>query len=338
VVALWMALGFSWLTQRYQVRRRPALAAGVAVLALILSVGLWSNLRANSDWGARYAQTILRILPTDAVLFVRGDADLAPIAYFYLVEGWRPDMELYHTRGLVLGNRMFHPLRTSEEDMQRKLREFIDEKQVPIGFTMEHYGRYARRDHWLYIEIDKSSTDGEAVTVDIPEEALRFFEESIAGPREPNAWIAFHQDELRRRYGTLLARRLQRTEPLDARSARHLAILRDDFYGALGLADGLMANRKGYAAGPVADLLDRARDLMPSDVHKAHQASFFYLRGALRLDLGDKAGATRDFETALSVWPVSDSRAIAPLKDLYQAAGNEHALKALESRVFAKKR
>jgi tetratricopeptide (TPR) repeat protein len=271
------------------------------------------------------------------VLFLRGDADLAPIAYLYLVEGWRPDIEIYHTRGLVLGNRLFHPLQTNEEEMQRKLRQFIDEKHVPIGFTMEHYGGYARRDRWLYIEIDKSSTDGKKVTIDIPEEALRFFEDSIAHTREPNAWIAFHQQELRRRYGTLLGRAVRRSAPLDARSAAHFAILRDDFYGALGLAEGLIANPGGYSAREVTGLLDRARDLMPSDASKAYQTSFFYLRGALRLDLGDKAGAIGDFESALSVWPVSDNRAIAPLQELYRAAGNEHALKRLES-MAAKKR
>jgi hypothetical protein len=337
VAALWMALGFAWLRQRYQVRRVPALAACAGLLALIVAVGSRSNLLANYDWGARYAQTILRMLPKDAVLFVRGDADLAPIAYFYLVEGWRPDIELYHSRGLVLGNRLFHPLQTSEADMQRKLREFIDEKKVPIGFTMEHYGGYARRDHWLYIGIDKSSTDGEKVTVDIPEEAARFFEDAVADTREPNAWIAFHQDELRRRYASLLGRRLQHREPLDPRSQRHVAILKENFYGALGLAEGLMSNRQGYAAGEVAALLDRARDFMPSDVSKGHQSRFFYLRGALRLDLGDRTGATRDFETALSVWPVHDNAAIRPLKDLYGAAGNEQGRQRLE-RMAAKRR
>jgi hypothetical protein len=336
IVALWMGLGFTWLRQRYQLRRGQALAACVAVLALGLAAGGWSNLRTNSDWGARYAQTILRMLPKDAVLFVKGDADLAPLAYFYLIEGWRPDIELYHSRGLVLGNRLFHPLQTSEKEMQRKLRQFIDEKQAPIGFTMEHYGGYARRDRWLYIELDKSSTDHEKVTVDIPEDALRFFEDSIAHTREPNAWIAFHQQELRRRYGTLLGRRVERAAPLDVRSAGHVAMLREDFYGALGLAEGLMVNRSGYSAAQVAELLDRASHLMPSDASKAYQAGFFYLRGALRLDLADKAGATRDFETALTVWPVSDSRAIAPLKELYRAAGNELGLKRLENHVRTK--
>ena len=142
--------------------------------------------------------------------------------------------------------------------------------------------------------------------------------ESVAAVDEPNAWVAFHQDELRRRYGMLLAQRLQPGQPLDERSASQLVRLSADFYGALGIAEGLMANRQAFSAGAVADALERARERMPSDAAKVHQSRFFYLRGALRLDLGDRSGAIRDFETALAVWPAKDNRAATALKDLYQ--------------------
>jgi len=36
------------------------------------------------------------------------------------------------------------------------------------------------------------------------------------------------------------------------------------------------------------------------------------------------------------VWPVPDNAAIAPLKDLYRAVGNEHGLKRLESKAAKK--
>ena len=84
-------------------------------------------------------------------------------------------------------------------------------------------------DRWLYIEVDKSSTDPLQVTVDIPDEAVRFFEESIAGEEDPNAWVAFFQGELRRRYALLLARSLQRDRPPDERTRRHLDLLAKDF-------------------------------------------------------------------------------------------------------------
>jgi tetratricopeptide (TPR) repeat protein len=316
VAALWLALGFAWLEQRYQVRPAYAASACVALLALILAVGSRPNLLWDYDWEARYAKTVLRMLPKDAVLFVRGDVDLAPIAYLYLVEGWRPDIELYHSAGRVLGNRLFQALRTNEAGVRKVLREFIEQKNEPIEFTLEFYSGYAHRDHWLTIEVDKSSREPKTTAIEIPEEALRFFEESIAAPQEENAWVAFHQDELRRRYASLLAQRLQHGKPPDERSARHLALLLNDFYGALGIAEGLLTSGHEYAPAQVADALDRAARLMPSDATKAHRASYFYLRGALRLDQGDKPGAIRDFQTALQIWPSPDNRARRPLQDL----------------------
>jgi hypothetical protein len=312
VAALWIALGFAWLSERYQLSRRRAVAAASALIVLVFALGIRTNVLTDHEWGARYAQTVLRMLPPDAVLFVRGDADLATIAYFYLVEGWRPDVEIYHTGGKVLGNRLVHPLRTSEAEVDRVLAQFITDKQVPIGFTMDYYDGYARRERWLYSEVDKSSMQRDALIVDIPEEAVKFFEESVAEAHHRNAWIAFHQDELRRRYAMLLARK----EASDVHTGRHLAMLSKDYFGALGLAEGLMSGKGGYSAAKVSELLERAGHLMPSGATKWHKSRFFYLRAALRLDLGDKAGARRDFQAALDVWPVAHNRAGSALKDL----------------------
>src|SRR6266404_1684636 len=99
--------------RRSRLRQPLARAAGFGTLALVAIVGGQANLFTDEEWGARYAKTVLSILPKDAVLFVRGDVDLSPIAYFYLVEGWRPDIELYHSAGRVLGNLLFLPLRVT---------------------------------------------------------------------------------------------------------------------------------------------------------------------------------------------------------------------------------
>jgi hypothetical protein len=336
VAALWMALGFSWLRERYRLSRAQALAAGVGTLALIGAFGGRENLLGDQEWGARYAQTVLRLLPKDAVLFVRGDFDLSPIGYFYLVEGWRPDIELYHSAGRVFGNRLFHPLRTNAAGAHQVLSEFIDHKQVPVAFTMESYAGHARLDHWLFIEVDKLSRDPRKETLDIPEEAVRFFDASVAAVRDPNAWVAFNQDELRRRYGVLLAQQLPRGATPDARTGRQLALLSRDYFGALGIAEGLIANKNGYSARDATQALDYAARLMPSDATKQHKSKFFYVRALLRLDLGDKPGALRDLQTSLDVWPSADNSAVAPLRDLYRAAGDEKALAQLESRVARK--
>jgi len=338
ICALWMGLGFAWALQRYARRPWHAAAAGAALLALIFAFGARINLLATDDWGARYAQAVLKALPKNAVVIVVGDPDLAPMAYFHMIENWRPDITMYEPKGLILGNHLFHPLRTDEETQKRVLDEMIDAQSAPVVFTLDTYPRYAQRDHWLYVEVDKSSTDPERVTVDIPEEAVQFFEESILGVDDTSAWVAFIQGELRRHYAMLLARSLPRGQTLDERTRRHLDLLEKNFYGALGIAEGLMANKAGYSAGVVGGFLDRARDAMPSDVPKEHLSRFFYIRGILRINLRDSPGATRDLETAVSVSPSPSNPAFKALQDHYRETGDEAAAAAVEERVKQLKR
>jgi hypothetical protein len=337
IVALWMGLGFAWLTQRYALRRTYAAAAGAALLALIMAMGARTNLLTSHDWGARYAQAILAILPQNAVVFGQGEADLGPMAYFHMIENVRPDITLYQPKGLVLGNRLFHPLRTDEKTAQRIVSEMIGKQTDPVVFTLDAYTGNAQLDRWLYIQVDKSSTDPQQVTVDIPNEAVRFFEESIAGVDEPNAWIAYFQGELRRRYGILLARSLPRDRQPDERTRRHLDMLAKDFSGALGIAEGMMLHEEGYSVGAVGGLLDAARDAMPADAPKSHVSRFFYMRGVVRANMGDTSGAIQDLETAVSVWPRDENTAVEQLENLYRQTGDTAALKALPDRVKGRK-
>jgi hypothetical protein len=341
VVALWLAAGFDFLSRRYALGARAATAAAIAVLACVGAVGAYFNLTEDDAWGARYAKTILKLLPADAVVFVQGDADLAPMAYFHMVYGQRPDITLYQMQGLVLGNRLFHPLRTTEEAQQKALRNFIEEQRRPVVFTLDTYTGYARVDHWLFREVDKSSTDATRIRVDIPPEARRFFEQWIAGRQDSNVWIANLQGELRRTYAELLAQSLPpRGTPPDDQTRRDLQLLSQDFYGALGLAQGLLFNPHGYPAGAVYDTLEKAKATMPSDVHKRHVARYFYVRGAVRGAQGDRKGAIADFETSVAVYPPPDNPAVGVLKDLYREIGDRDALAALEAREsrFGKRR
>jgi hypothetical protein len=331
--ALWMALGFAWALQRYALRPSYQLAAGAAVMAVIFAVGARINLLGSDDWGARYAQTVLKTLPANAVVITTGDPDLAPIAYFHMIENQRPDITLYDPKGMILGNRLFHPLRTDAETQRRVIDRMIDEQAKPVVFTLDTYARYAQRDHWLFVEVDKSSTDSQQVAIDIPEEAARFFEQSILGARDVNAWVAFVQGELRRHYAMLLARGLSRSHSPDERSAQQVDLLAKDFYGALGLAEGLLANKEGYAAGVVGGFLEKASDAMPADVPKENLSRFFYIRGVLRANVHDGAGAVRDLETAVSVWPSPGNSAFKELENQYRIAGDEKAASAVEQRV-----
>ena len=334
VTALWMALGFDWLAERYALRRIPSAAAFAALLLAIAGMGARANLWEDEGWGARFAHEVLRALPRNAIVFGQGDPDLVPMAYFHIIEGERPDITLYHAKGLVLGNRLFHPERTDAETAQRIVRAFISKQTGPVVGTLGAvYPFGAQRDYWLYSEIDRSEKDPEHVTPAITSEAARFFDKEVAKANDSNEWVAFVQGELRRRYAVLLARSLRRNVPLDERRKRDLALLSKDFEGALGLTEGLMLNPEGYSAGVVAAQLRSVRELMPTDVPKEHLARFFYLRGALRANVGQRAGAIEDMETALHVWRTPDNPAIKPLEKLYREAGNPAAAEAVNDRV-----
>ena len=333
VAALWAALGFDWVVARYALRPPVAALAAGALLAIIFAVGARTNIFVDHEWGARYARTVLGLIPKNAVVLVRDEADLGPIGYFHMVEDQRPDITLYQTKGLMLGNRLFKPTQVDEATRQRLLREMIERQTDPVVLTLDVFGGYALVDRWLYILVDKSSRDSHKVTIDVPEAAVDFFERHVAVPDHPNAWVAFFQAQLRRRYGEVLAQRLPRGGKPDERTQRHLDMLSRDYYGALGIAEGLMRHPQGFSVGEVARYLDKARLIMPSDVVKDELARYFHLRAAVRAALGDEAGAAKDFETALSVWPASDNPAIKPLEELYRKAGNRAGLESLEAMV-----
>ncbi len=334
IAALWVGLGFAWLVERYALGRTRALAAAAVLGGVMLAVGAHHNLRSGHDWAARYAHTVLKMLPQNAMVFGQGDADLLPMAYFHMVEGARPDLTLFQAKGLILGNRLFHPLRTDAQSADRILDEMIRSQKDPVVFTLDAYTGAARRDRWLYVEVDKSSSDPNRISVDVPEEAVRFFEESIAQANTSNEWIAFFQSMLRRRYAIVLAQSLPQGQlPPDGRTRRHLDLMAADYYGAVGIAEGLLHNPAGFSAGTVNTYLEKARELLPADAPKEHVSRYFAVRGALRANMQDKAGGVRDFETAFALWPVPDNGAVAPLQQLYRELGNHAALQQLQERL-----
>ena len=328
VAALWMGLGAHWLVERLRLSARQALAGATVLLALVFAVGLHANAQAD-DWAARYADTLLKTLPKDAIVFVGGEADLGPLGYYHMIEGRRPDITLYQPQGLVLGNRLFHILRESTTTMRERITGLIDRDARPVVFTQGYIEGYARREHWLFRELDRSDPDHQHVSVEIPEEMVRFFEQSVLNVSEDNAWVAYFQGELRRMYAALIMTNKPRNQPLDERSRRHVEALSHDFYGALGLAEGMIANKQGYSVGDALALLEAARDHMPDDVGKLHQARFFELRAYLRLERGDRAGGIDDLRTAVKLWPVTANSATVSLDRLYAEAHDQDARHAM---------
>ena len=308
VGALWLALGFSWLARRGAWTARTSAAAGVALLALIGAVGLRANLLSGYAWVERYATAVLTTLPKEAVVLVKG-ADVGPLGYVHLVEGVRQDVTLYHPSGLVLGNRLFHPYRTDRASQEAAVRALVEQAVEPVATTAAPIPGLPWRDQWLFATLDKSPRA--TASVDVPAPLAEFFRSEVLEPRERNAFVAFFQGELRRRYAALAAQSLP-----PGGGARELEALSGDFFGALGAVEGLLANPQGYALRQARSLLDSAARHMPADASKAQQARFLELRAYVRLQAGDRGGAIADLEASGALWPVRANGAVAALKRL----------------------
>jgi hypothetical protein len=317
VAALWLGLGFQWVVGRYDWGRWTRAGMALALAVAMLAVGSLWNLRAGYDWTARYAGAVLRSLPPGSSLVLFGDAQLGPVAYFHLVENWRPDVTLYQAQGLLLGNRLVHPIRVSGEGAARAaLHAMVERENGPIAFMQSASQGYAQRHRGLYVLLDKSNPDRGAVAVELPEEIRRFLGASLLERNERDPWSHMEQSSLRERFGGIVAMDLDPARAAEPAMARLLSALSADYAGALGIAEGLIANQRGYSARQAAGYLEKARDLMPGDAPKERRARFFELRAYLRLAQGDVARGVEDLETSVATWPSPTNRARVALADL----------------------
>ncbi|HXV08000.1 MAG TPA: DUF2723 domain-containing protein [Burkholderiales bacterium] len=332
VMALWMGLGFARLARSTTAGVARAGAAAALLLGLIGALAWDSNMRAAYAWSARYAQALLASLPPDAVLFLHGDAEVGAIGYFHLIEGMRPDVTLHNTKGLVFGNRLFHPLRTDGAGVRSAIRAFLDRERREVAFTGGFPEDQARDDRWLYVVTDRSAgAPGAGFRLDEP--MRRFLEESVLPHAEKDPWTLFMQGELRRRIGAILCMTLRQDQAADPTTLRYLALLSTDFDGALGMVEGLLANDAGHSIHQVARLLQTARERMPDDALKSQRARYFELHAYLRLDLGDVQGAIADLETAVALQPFASHRAASALAGLYRQTNDMQALARLQERL-----
>ena len=332
IAALWMALGAAWLAQRLDLRVGVQRTAAAVLIGAMLAAGWLSNSASANDWTARYARTLLDAVPQGAAVVALGDADLVPLAYLHMVEGRRPDITLIQPLGLILGNRPLHPLRVSEAAMKELvMRRLAEQTGVVVStlFAEEYLGDLPRKDHWLYQVVDRTVAQRRAIEIEEP--LVRFFEQELAETPGDDTWTTWLKGQLKQRYARVLGMQLSRSKPLAPRAAAQLEALSHDFHGALGLLEGLMANPEGYQIAQAIALLDEVSRTMPPDATKRNRARYFELRAYLRRGQRDETGALADLKTAVSMWPVKDNGAVAPLRDHYTSTNDQAALAALQA-------
>lgn len=270
VLALWLGFGIEALEARIR-GATAAVAVGIGLLALWHGV---RNDRHDDTFARDYATAVLDLLEPDAVLFVHGDADVGPVGYRRLLEGYRPDVRLLHDGGLVFSDRLF-PAGGSAERKREALARFVATSERPVYATADlGTGQIATR---LGL-VDRLGPAPSAARVRVDPRAASYWAElARSRPRDP--WERVVRKDLLHAAGAVLG-----TVVLlggDTGHASLLAEVQADWHGAKGVLEACAPTGDAAALLAVADAMGDDPVALPADV-----ARVAYLRGVLLLRLG----------------------------------------------------
>ena len=327
VAALWVAAGLQWAIDRlpgWAAARRQAWAAelvrltgrlpggapaalagllGAAMVALSASDGWPANDRSGSDFAERNAEVVFDLLPPGAALFVFGD-DTGFLGYYRYVDERRPDVSVYSLQGLVFANRLFDPLRPTEEG-QRALDRFVSSTDRAVfllpDFDLQPTDRGLGH-HGFLLEVLGEGTNG---TIDLTrdERGERHFLE-LLDRRPVDAWERSRRNGLLSHYGTYLGLVVLSGSPLLLEPMAGLFERADDCYPCLlGMAGSLLGNDAAGHAGRIAGWLARAEALRGQALSRQESAKVFFEQGRLAELTGDPGAAAARYRQAFAVYP-----------------------------------
>ncbi|MDH3468408.1 MAG: hypothetical protein OES26_21300, partial [Gammaproteobacteria bacterium] len=329
LVAMLMGFGFSMVTVKVKFLSAAfpkALIVAVTV-ALIFATSYSRNQRAGYSWSKEYATTLLNSLPPDADLFVSGDVPTATVGYFHLIEGVRPDVDVYSQGGLVFSNRLFKPSSGGAE-IRDSLDRFIDDSSDPVFFTKPYqHTRYPMEHAGLYSRVAAEQT-GDRRSAVINESLFQYFRGLRQHKDMSDAWTIVHRQELYKQFGEVVGI-LERSADTGWLSPIREQVLKN-IYGTIGYLTGLMTNKDNAAS--VMKLGQQMLSLAPRDIQKTDLADLYMVTGWGALQLGGQEESIQYLKQSIEANPRSDNRAIIGLLQIYKQRGDEGALLALKQR------
>ncbi len=153
-VACFFAVGACWL-----IRRLNTIHSGYGVsVGVLLILGVIGNNysvvdRSSSRISAEYAETVLHMMPEDAVLFVEGDSQTGPIGFVSRVQNKRPDVLVQSLLGLLFRDNIVQP-NWSEQERLGHLRDYAQDSPRPV-FSMKRLSE-SDADYGLFFEFQGS--------------------------------------------------------------------------------------------------------------------------------------------------------------------------------------
>lgn len=332
VMAIWLGLGIKFIVDKTNKYQYYIL---VPFLILIVSSTLFKNYsynnRSNYIWADQYAINLLKFLPENADLFVSGDIHTFVLGYKHYVEKVRPDIRIYNLQGLVFANRLFHPVRTNENDKSNKLKQFVKKSGRPACTSDAINSNQPHIDYWLFSCL--SSEGGKKYQVELNSGLLAYFDEINLADKNSDPWTIHHRQQLIKKFGTTLGKmRVNNIELETTPSKKYTQSVTNAFFGALGYMEGM--NMYPLEVKDINGMIDviKSVDNIPALAKKHDKASYYKIRGDISLLASNPDNAIKEYELAIDIWPDRKNKAIRSLEKVYLEQNKNAELTKLKLR------
>jgi len=334
-LAIWFGLGLAWLREftSHRLARGGGLGLGLAIVVGLLMLHWPENDRHDETFADDYARGVLESLPQDAILFADTDADAFPMGYLNLVEGVRPDVDLFHFEGMIFSTRLLHALDGNPVTRMESVREFLRTTQRPTFFMIRRDLGYGVEDFGLYSRVDRTRpprTIRSRVDPGLLDLVLRLNDESdLSDP-----WTRVKREAILANFAGVLVRTMEE-QPDDPRNERYRAAL--DAITSLFLpAFSRVMVEVELGARDEAELLEELKVIegrMGALTTQDYRARYYTLRGRLQVALGHESEAGQDFAAALTIHPDPGNPALLELLGHYVRTGQLDAYRGLRDRL-----
>lgn len=333
LAALWLALGmqfvldclpgwaaetklFSTIADSPWFRVVAAVLVGLGMTAFSVQTHWSVNNRSENNMTKHYANMIFNLLPENAVLFVSGDIDTAPLGYYRFVEGRRADVNLLNLRGLVYGNRLY-PWQSSKVEKKKILSNFIDQTESPVLMTSssDHVAGHAFRKHGFVLELLKDARPGTSQLIFDP--ATEDYFEELLKLTPKHEWDILLRNKLLYTYGNYLGFViLSRDTDLLKHSERVRALAKTNFFSLLGLIEVMMEKSARSEWSKIDAWLEQAAQIKPKGLYKDRRGRFLYLQGTSLYRKGERQAAIEKFRESYALYPDHENSAYGALRQL----------------------
>ena len=320
IFALWFGYGLAAIATALSDHRptlRRLLWGGTALS--VAAIGGWNakiNYRTDDTFAADQAQVMLDLMEPDSVLVVYADLDTPQVTYLHLVEGKRPDIRLLNSRGLLLNDRIVHPL-WSQTKKNEAWNEFLSNTRRPVYFSSANPFTHFGHNHYGYIK--QADHDLKSSAIRVVENSLSkgFFKRLIATPDSGDRWVDYRRNILLHTYGSYVGLMLLfRNFELSDYIAEIMPLVENNYWSLFGMINTIFRNSGDQHLSFIVDRLQKVKQLAKDDRNKRELASLYYMDGFVHQKQGRTEQAREWYQKSAGIYKVPGNPANAALKNL----------------------